>query len=212
MLEALQSYVNLDRFVDDTLLDMGCGYGAMAVMLAERLGCFQAIGFDYDFWKVAVANESARASGAPGVFFQAEVNSIPLRERCCRLVISSDCLYYVHTKLEMVIPEVYRVLKPGGTFLLKVTNRCFPRDAPTGLWGIQYLPKSLAEKYVRFSKIRASYRDVRTPNPFRAVRLLQNAGFADIRLFAWSKRFNKPILKWFAPWFGILAAKQQPEL
>ena len=48
-----------------------------------------------------------------------------------------------------VITEIARTLVPGGKFYLSFPNRYAPKESHTGLWGISWMPRPLAQFFLR---------------------------------------------------------------
>lgn len=103
----------------ETCLDLGSGRGTEALRLAE------AVGPDGFVWGVDISDamlERARATaariGAANVRFEkADLASLPLPSASVDLVISNCVLNHAPDKAR-VWAEVFRVLKPGGRFVV----------------------------------------------------------------------------------------------
>jgi len=119
--EALLSIAALPRH--GFLVDAGCGSGqTMSWFLSANQG-WSAWGGDVATEGVRAANESRLAVSA------ADVMHLPLRDELADLVISFDVLQ--HLPLDggdiAALNEFYRVLKPGGLFLLRTNSQSWPR-------------------------------------------------------------------------------------
>jgi ubiquinone/menaquinone biosynthesis C-methylase UbiE len=102
-----------------TLIDLGCGHGWFAGMLAQaRPGC-QVIGFDPDEARVDEAREMAIARGLGNLRFEvgtAERVSLPP----AAMVSVIDVLYLLSpADQESVVATAARALEPGGQLLVK---------------------------------------------------------------------------------------------
>ena len=97
------------------ILDLGCGFGFMTEALAPRVAPDARL-VGVDLWE---SNEEpyltrATATGRQARFYSAEVGSrFPCPDRGYDLVVCSYSLYFFVDAL----PEVARVLAPGGLFL-----------------------------------------------------------------------------------------------
>ena len=113
----LISLALVERFVANAselaILDAGCGTGGMLRPLS-RFGT--VTGLDRSAQALRLAK--TRATGA---LVQASVERAPLAEKSFHLVTSFDVLYHldVHDDTE-ALREIARVLRPGGTFLVRV--------------------------------------------------------------------------------------------
>lgn len=97
------------------LLDLGCGFGFMARGLAEKaLSGATIIGVDSHPGNRPAFLAAAAAGGCRGSFLCRTLGShLDFPSRTFDLVIASYSLYF----FPAIIPEVARVLQPGGTFL-----------------------------------------------------------------------------------------------
>lgn len=103
-----------------TVLDLGCGGGFMAEVLARKGA--SVVGVDPS----APAIEAARAhAGAEGLSIDYRVGSgehVPMETASADCVVCVDVLEHVES-LDRVLDEIRRVLKPGGIFLFDTINR-----------------------------------------------------------------------------------------
>jgi SAM-dependent methyltransferase len=107
----------LNRFLPGSrtlsVLDAGCGTGGMLQTLAE-MG--STVGMDLS----ADAIEFARRRNADRLL-QASISSLPFREATFDLVTSFDVIYHrAVPNDEEALAEAARVLRPGGTLLIRV--------------------------------------------------------------------------------------------
>lgn len=97
------------------LLDLGCGFGFMTRALAVKApAAATIIGVDSDPGNRPAFLATASAAGCRGSFLCHTVGShLDFPARTFDLVAASYSLYY----FPAIIPEVARVLQPGGTFV-----------------------------------------------------------------------------------------------
>jgi SAM-dependent methyltransferase len=109
------------------LLDLGCGTGRLLVALANR--GYRVLGVDLSRPMLEVAREKAAAAGVDVLLLQAN-----LVELTCLASDSFDFAACLFSTLGMVlgaaqrrrvVENTYRVLRPGGRFILHVHNRWF---------------------------------------------------------------------------------------
>ena len=102
-----------------TLLDIGCGGGRTVQTLAALAPQGRACGVDYSAASAAVARETnadAIAAGRVSIA-RASVASLPFRADSFDVVTAVETHYY-WPDLDANVREVFRVLKPAGTFAL----------------------------------------------------------------------------------------------
>lgn len=98
------------------VLDIGCGIGGGDLVLAGELGA-QVTGIDLELPLIERARRSAEAAGLADriAFRHTEPGPLDFADGSFDVVYSSGCFTQVEDKAGM-FAEVFRVLKPGGTF------------------------------------------------------------------------------------------------
>lgn len=104
---------------NESVLDIGCGAGVDTIIAASLAGpAGQVTGIDLVPAMLARARENARLARADNVtFLEATAEQLPFRDNSFDAVISNGVFNLVVDKAK-ALAEVYRVLKPGGRFLL----------------------------------------------------------------------------------------------
>jgi arsenite methyltransferase len=102
----------------EVLVDLGCGRGQDVLAAAGRVGASgQAIGVD----RTPAMIDKARAAVPPAVtnvrFLCCDLAALALDDGCADVVISNCTINHAADKLA-VYREVFRVLKPGGRFVV----------------------------------------------------------------------------------------------
>lgn len=111
------------------ILDLGCGSGANAVVLAQQGA--KVIGVDASTDRLAVAREQAEAAEVRVELHQAEAADLAfLRSDSVDAVISVMALAEVDD-LARVFRQVHRVLKPEAPFVLTFPHPAFAMFDPT---------------------------------------------------------------------------------
>ena len=107
---------------DATVLDVGCGHGMHALKAARR--CRHVVGVDGNLESLGVALRSSRSRPSPNAaFFAADLEQgLSVKGSRFDTVICLDLLEHVRQR-DLLLTEIRRVLKPGGTMLLSVPNR-----------------------------------------------------------------------------------------
>ena len=116
------------------LIDLGCGTGRLLVPCARR-GCW-VLGVDLSAAMLGVARDKAAAAGVDVQLVRANLTELDgLRDE------SFDCAACLFSTLGMVagaaqrrraVAHAYRLLRPGGRFVLHVHNRWFNFWNPQG--------------------------------------------------------------------------------
>ncbi len=112
---------NVDNLVrdldirDKRVLDIGCGQGRPACILAQKYGA-QVVGTDLEGHLIERANRRAAAAGLASrtEFLQVEPGPLDFPDESFDVIVSSGAFTQIEDKLGM-FRECYRVLKPGGT-------------------------------------------------------------------------------------------------
>ncbi len=108
---------------DETVLDLGCGRGAVLLAAAKRLPRGRAIGVD--LWRADQTDNSRQATLAnaalEGVADHVEVHTadmtaLPLADNSVDVVVSSLAIHNIPTPAgrRQALSEAVRVLRPGG--------------------------------------------------------------------------------------------------
>ena len=107
---------------DAEVLDVGCGNGMHSLKAARR--CRHVVGVDASLYSLGVALRSSRGLPSPNAaFFAADLEQgLPVQGGRFDTVICLDLLEHVH-KRDLLLTEIRRSLKPGGSMLLSVPNR-----------------------------------------------------------------------------------------
>lgn len=103
----------------EAVLDLGCGAGVDAIMAALMVGPSGPVtGLDLVPEMLARAQENARLAGAAPIDFrEGSAEVLPFPDNTFDVVISNGVFNLVVDKPK-ALQEVFRVLKPGGRFML----------------------------------------------------------------------------------------------
>jgi len=125
----------LDGVQGPRLLEIGCGAGLLTPVFTE-LG-FEVTGIDIS----PLAIESAQARFPHAEFLVCDIqNGLPWPAESFDVALDSDCLHHIPPPgREIFFQEAFRILKPGGTLLIK-TNVGAPEEANWERFG--YDPKT----------------------------------------------------------------------
>jgi arsenite methyltransferase len=114
---------NLRLRGDETLLDLGCGRGAVLLAAAKRLPRGRAIGVD--LWRADQTENSQQATLSNAVLenvaervevHTADMTALPLSDDSVDVIVSSLAIHNIPTPAgrRKALDEAVRVLRPGG--------------------------------------------------------------------------------------------------
>jgi arsenite methyltransferase len=125
-----QAIVQMQVPSDAQVLDVGCGSGWAARLLAQQAHAGQVVGIDVSDEMIGVAREQSK-SLANVEFRVASAESLPFPDNSFTHAFSMESLYY-YADIGKALNEVYRVLKPGGVFVTVVD--LYEENAPSHQW------------------------------------------------------------------------------
>jgi ubiquinone/menaquinone biosynthesis C-methylase UbiE len=127
-------------------LDVGCGHGLWALMMAQARPTCPVWGVDPDVEKTAVATQVARQNSFPNLHFftgQADALSLP----ACALISLIDVLYLIPFEQQARLLQTLTAhLVPGGVLLLNTMGR-----RPRWKYAWNLLEETLAVRVLRIT-------------------------------------------------------------
>lgn len=116
---------------NDRILDIGCGGGALIKRLLKAVPDGVVEGIDYSDDAVLFSRLRNRSAGSRCVITHGDVGALPYREDSFDIVTAFETVYF-WPDLKRSLNGIYRVLKPGGQFLLccETDNPSLPENAP----------------------------------------------------------------------------------
>ena len=115
----------------ETVLDLGSGGGIDCFLAAERVGeTGHVIGIDMTHAMIDLARKNADKLQTHNVVFKlGKIEAIPQQDATVDLVIS-NCVIALSPDKDRVFDEIYRILKPGGRFVVSdiVSTEELPGD------------------------------------------------------------------------------------
>ena len=145
ILRILQRQIGYDQ--DLSLLDVGCSQGQITQTMAEHFGL--VVGVD-------CADEEGRRRGFH--FVQADGCRLPLRTGTFDVLLLNHVVEHVRSS-QLLFDEAWRVLRPGGLCYLATPNRYGFMEQHYRLPLLSWLPRWLADHYVRLARRGRVYLD-----------------------------------------------------
>lgn len=128
----------------ETVLEVGCGLGQYLAVAAERADHAMGVDLSLPFLVLTRKRLSGRAQVAA-----AEAECLPFADATFAAVIAADVIEHL-TDHQRAVEEMGRVLMAGAPLFLSTPNRFSLMPEPhVGLWGVGYLPRPWANRYVR---------------------------------------------------------------
>jgi ubiquinone/menaquinone biosynthesis C-methylase UbiE len=158
------------------LLDLGCGTGRWALLLAKQTGC-EVVGVDNSPEMLA----QARAKDKPGriTWLEGDVYRPPVEEKSFDAALMSLMLHHLEDPY-VAYRAAYVALRPGGVLLIRQSTLDQIIDDPVH----RFFPEALTIDLKR------------TPLPIEVGNLLAKAGFTDITSESVRKRTHNSPQDW----------------
>jgi len=113
-------YVDFDALARKDVLEVGCGSGIAAQMLAEAGATLTAV--DLTPWAVETTRARLDAFGLDAEVFEADGEALPFDDASFDLVFSWGVIHH-SSDMDRALRELVRVCRPGGTLVLMVYHR-----------------------------------------------------------------------------------------
>jgi SAM-dependent methyltransferase len=136
------------RCEDSVLLDIGCSRGHITYRMAQVFKSVIGIDLNNEEWKVSSSLQ----------FIQADACRLPLATGLFDVVLMNHTIEHVSSP-QLLMKEVWRVLRYEGVCYLACPNRWTLVEPHYRLPFLSWLPRSMADRYVRLARRGESYLD-----------------------------------------------------
>jgi len=111
-------------FKQGKIIDVGCGFGATNLVLAERFVDSEIVGIDLSEPLLQLAGTTAESKGLSGRvrFEKADVQEIPFADNTFDVAINVNMVHLVEEPIKM-LNEIERILLPGGHLFIADLRR-----------------------------------------------------------------------------------------
>ncbi len=126
--ELFTSILNTPR--DSAILDLACGQGRHSIELAKQ-GFTNITGLDRSHYLIRKAKSAMQQEGHKITFKEGDARKLPFAADTFDIVmILGNSFGYFESNEDdlMILKEVFRVMKPDGTFLIDVADGSYLRD------------------------------------------------------------------------------------
>lgn len=130
-----------------TVLDIGSSTGIIDNYLAKKVK--KIVGIDIDKEAVMYAQQNFKAKNLE--FKKSDAMNLPFKASSFDIVICTHIYEHVPDSKQL-FHEIYRVLKPKGTCYLTAVNKLWIIEPHYKLFLLSWLPKGVANLYVRITK------------------------------------------------------------
>ena len=158
--QELISQANIERA--HSVLDVGCGTGALIVMLKRQYSAVEVTGLDPDSKALQRARKKTGRAGVSVQLDHGFADELSYGERSFDRVFSSFMFHHLdEEERERTSREVLRVLKPGGSFHL-----------------LDFVANETSHGF--FERLFAGHALMKTNTNERILRLMSRAGFSNV--------------------------------
>ena len=132
------------------ILDLGCGMGGMSVaFILNNIRNVISIDLNVDYCKITKLR--GLKYGLQMNIVNGVAEFIPLKDNSIDVVIMSEVIEHVDDP-ELVLNEINRILRLDGKVFITVVNKYTIKDPHYHMFFINWLPKNIAEMYIKLRK------------------------------------------------------------
>jgi len=176
-----------------TVLDVGCGFGALASYLVWRADPARLVATDINDNLLSVARDCAYRTEFHDQlrFVKADMRDLsPLGGDRFDIAIANGVIFYALNRQDFrqALSELHRVLTPGGCVLFYHSNKWRWTDPFTQAPLVHLLPRRVSPAVSRLTGWKSSHGWIRLVSPVELRRSLRALGFRDIKVIGFGKQ------------------------
>lgn len=180
ILEHAFEVADIDSLDGLKLLDIGCGFGALALLFAARGA--EVVAVDPNMRRFAVGQRVAEEHNLPVRWMRASMEGLDVGESDFDIAVMNNSLCYVVPRAarRAALEGTWAALRPGGVLVLRNPNRVHPVDQFCGVPLLGLLPPTGAKLAARV--LRRHRSEVRLLTRRAARRELIRSGFEGVEI------------------------------
>jgi len=212
LLDFARELGDLDSLEGLSVLEAGCGFGALATYLALTQGTDRVVGIDLrpDLIQSAIRATDEMGASQPSfsVDDMRELRSIG-DEAFDVAFVNNAMLYITDSEgVPRAAASLHRVLRPGGRVVVFQANRWRLRDPFHGTPIVHLLPRPLRRPLDRRLGRPDEASRIKLLSPGELSRFLRTAGFTDVRVGTYAHgHVDRRSLARFSNWIAVVAQK-----
>ncbi len=152
IIKTLSDFFENNKLKNLRLLDVGASTGIIDNILAKSFK--EVTGTDIDKDAIKFANENFAKKNLQ--FKVEDAMKLTFKNNSFDVVICTHVYEHV-PNVQKLFNEIYRVLKPSGVCYFAAQNKLWPLEAHHNLLFLSYLPKNIADIYIRMFRDKKEY-------------------------------------------------------
>jgi|SRR5260221_1720714 len=150
--KTLSDYFGVNKIKKLKLLDIGASTGIIDAILAKSFK--EVVGTDIDKDAIKFASKNFKRKNLK--FKVEDAMKLSFKDNSFDIIICTHVYEHVPNPKKL-FSEIERVLKPGGVCYLAAQNKLWPLEAHHNLLFLSYLPKAVADIYIRMFTDKKEY-------------------------------------------------------
>lgn len=152
IVKILSDFVGSKKLKDLKILDVGASSGIIDYHVSKYVG--HLTGIDIDNGAINHAKSNYKRTNLR--FKKDDALNLSFKDKTFDIVLCTHVYEHVED-VEKLFSEIYRVLKPNGICYLAAVNALWPIEAHYNLPFLSYLPKNIANIYLRIFTGKKNY-------------------------------------------------------